>query len=273
MPPRKPESLFILIRGLGRESGHWGDFPQRLQAKISHSMVKCVDLPGTGDNLAMRSPIHMRGISEFVRSETEFIKAKYDLGQIDTFVLAPSLGGMIATDWMINYPRDLAGLVLINTSFSSWSTFWERLQPQAYQYILKIILKEKDAYARESEVVKMVSNDKEKFLIHAKAWSEVFAARPILISNILRQLLAANEFSPPRVKVDTPILILSSAEDHMVDPKCSEVIQKVWDCPMHVHPWAGHDIPLDDADWVIEKTLNWYQSLVAERFRAVDSIG
>ncbi len=273
MPPKKPEALFILIRGLGRESGHWGDFPAQLGAKIPNALVKCIDLPGTGENLAMRSPIHMREISEFVRTETEFLKSRMKLGKINTFILAPSLGGMISTDWMINYPRDISGMVLINTSFSSWSPFWERLQPQAYQHIVQIILKEKDAFARESEVVRMVSNDEDKFQSHAKEWSDVFAARPIQLTTILRQLLAAKEFAPPKVKVAAPILLLSSAEDRMVNPRCSEIIQNVWDCPMHVHPWAGHDIPLDDADWVIEKTADWYQSLAFEDFKAVAAQG
>ena len=273
MPPRNAPALFILIRGLGRESKHWGDFPARLQDKIPASIVKCIDLPGTGENLAMRSPMHMRELSEFARSETEFFKRKMNLGHIETYVLAPSLGGMVATDWMINYPKDLAGIILINTSFASWSSFWHRLQPQALQSILKIVLKDKDAYARESHVVKMVSNDKEKFLAHAEAWSKTFAARPIQLNTILRQLMAAHGFAPPKVKIETPALLLSSIEDHMVSPKCSEMIQRVWDCAHFVHPWAGHDIPLDDPAWVVEKTCDWYQGLGAHTFSAVSAQG
>ncbi len=273
MPPKKADSLFILIRGLGRESEHWGDFPKRLQTKIPNAIVKCIDLPGTGENLAMASPFHMRELSEFVRSETEFIKTKLNLGQIKTFILAPSLGGMIAADWMLSYPKDLSGAILINTSFASWSTIFERLQPKSYHHILQIVLREKDSYARESEVVRMVSNDKDKFLDHAKSWAKVFATRPIQITTILRQLMAAHEFHPPKVKVETPALLLASAEDRMVNPKCSELIQKVWDCEMAIHPWAGHDIPLDDPDWVVEKTANWYESLVMPTLKVASALG
>ncbi len=273
MPPKKNDSLFILIRGLGRESEHWGDFPKKLQAKIPGSLVRCIDLPGTGENLAMKSPVHMRELSEFVRSETEFLKNKLKLGSIKTYILAPSLGGMIATDWMINYPKDLSGAVIINTSFASWASIWHRLQPQAYQHILQIVLKEKDYHARESEVVRMVSNDQAQFTRHAEAWARVFSARPIQLTTILRQLLAAREFIPPKIKLETPILLLRSAKDRMVNPKCSELIQKIWDCPMQTHPWAGHDLPLDDADWVIEQTHNWYESLVATQYQAVSAQG
>ena len=268
MPPRNIEVLFILIRGLGRESEHWGDFPKKLQAKISNSLVKCIDLPGTGENLAMTSPIHMRELSEFVRHETEFFKEKNKIEKIPTFILAPSLGGMVAADWMLSYPKDLEGAILINTSFSSWSKIWERLQPQAIRHILHIVLKEKDFFARESEVVKMVSNDKEKFTMHAKAWSHVFSARPIQLTTIMRQLIAAHSFKPPKVKIETPTLLLASSKDRMVNPVCSELIQKVWQCSIEIHPWAGHDIPLDDADWVVDKTLMWYESLVGKSKRS-----
>ncbi len=271
MKNKKYDALFILVRGLGRESKHWGDFPEQLESKAPHILVKCVDLPGTGENLAMSSPMTMRGLSEFVRSEAEYTKTKMKLGAIKTFILAPSLGGMIAVDWMANYPKDLSGAILINTSFGSWSAFWQRLQPQSYRHILQIVLKEKDALARESEVVKMVSNDRGMFSTHARKWAKVFAARPIHISTILRQLLAARDFAPSRLKLGAPILLLNSAQDHMVNPQCSDVIQKTWDCPMFTHPWAGHDIPLDDPNWVIEKTVLWYESLVAPNFKAASA--
>ena len=260
-PSQTTDAIFILIRGLGRESGHWGRFPEALEKKLPGVVVRCIDLPGTGENLAMQSPVKMRALSEFVRNETQFLRSKMKIENAKIFVLAPSLGGMITTDWMLNYPRDLSGAILINTSFASWSTIWQRLQPQVYHHVLKIVLNEKDSFVRESEVVQMVSNHKDKVLVHAKEWAQVFAARPIRNETILRQLLAARDFTPPKTKPETPVLLLNSVNDRMVDPKCSEIIQRHWDCPMFKHPWAGHDIPLDDPNWVIDKTVAWYESL------------
>jgi pimeloyl-ACP methyl ester carboxylesterase len=265
MPPKKTDDLFILIRGLGRESGHWGDFPQKLESQISGLRVKCIDLPGTGENIAMQSPVKMRGLSEFVRHEVQYFKMQNKLGGARVFVLAPSLGGMIAADWMMNYPQDLSGAILINTSFASWSTFWQRLQVKSYQHILRIVLSEKDPVARESAVVKMVSNHKDRMATHAKKWAEVYQLRPIRHETLVRQLLAARDFVPLDTKISTPVLLLSSENDQMVDPSCSQIIQRKWDCALIQHPWAGHDIPLDDPDWVIEKSLIWYKSLGKER--------
>jgi pimeloyl-ACP methyl ester carboxylesterase len=265
MQPKKNDDLFILIRGLGRETGHWGDFPKKLASQISGIQVKCIDLPGTGENIAMQSPKKMRGLSDFVRHEVQYFKMQNNLEAARVFVITPSLGGMIATDWMMNYPRDLSGAILINTSFASWSTFLQRLKPKAYQHILKIALNKKDPVARESAVVKMVSNHKDQREQHAKKWAEVYHERPIRHETILRQLLAAREFRPADTKPGAPVLLLSSANDQMVDPNCSEIIQRKWDCALIKHPWAGHDIPLDDPDWVIEKSLIWYKSLGKER--------
>ncbi|MBC8058528.1 MAG: alpha/beta hydrolase, partial [Rhizobiales bacterium] len=31
-------------------------------------------------------------------------------------------------------------------------------------------------------------------------------------------------------------------------------------CPVATHPWAGHDLPLDDGEWVALQVSNWLQT-------------
>lgn len=72
----------------------------------------------------------------------------------------------------------------------------------------------------------------------------------------VRQLHAAVRYriqSPPRV----PILLLASRHDRLVDVRCSHSIARAWRCDLHEHPSAGHDLPLDDPDWVVEHVATW----------------
>jgi hypothetical protein len=41
--------LRVLIRGLAREAGHWGDFAERFRAVEPDAQVIAVDLPGAGE--------------------------------------------------------------------------------------------------------------------------------------------------------------------------------------------------------------------------------
>jgi len=58
---------------------------------------------------------------------------------------------------------------------------------------------------------------------------------------------------------DQKKLILTSKADRLVSYKCSEQISKLWNCPVHYHQEAGHDLPLDDAAWVIERIKEEFQ--------------
>jgi pimeloyl-ACP methyl ester carboxylesterase len=54
-----------------------------------------------------------------------------------------------------------------------------------------------------------------------------------------------------------PLPILSSAGDRLVDPGCSRRLAESWRAAHHVHPDAGHDLPLDDGAWVAERIATW----------------
>jgi hypothetical protein len=43
----------------------------------------------------------------------------------------------------------------------------------------------------------------------------------------------------------------------MVDPGCTEAIARAWSLETQTHPWAGHDLPLDDPPWVIGAVGEW----------------
>jgi len=82
---------------------------------------------------------------------------------------------------------------------------------------------------------------------------KVAEAHPVAAANALRQLLAAARFMPPRSKPPIPTLVLSGLGDRLVNPRCSQAIAQAWNLPLETHPTAGHDLTLDEPEWVIEK--------------------
>jgi pimeloyl-ACP methyl ester carboxylesterase len=82
------------------------------------------------------------------------------------------------------------------------------------------------------------------------------------LQNVLRQLIAALGASvSPQTLHKIPFLILGSEKDRLVDPQCSRDAAKALLAQLVMHPSAGHDLPLDDPDWVIEQIRNWLKSI------------
>jgi pimeloyl-ACP methyl ester carboxylesterase len=75
--------------------------------------------------------------------------------------------------------------------------------------------------------------------------------------NVVRQLVAAVRYrADPDLPV--PLLVLASQNDRMVDPSASRAIAyRVPGATLKEHPSAGHDLPLDDPQWVLEQIAAW----------------
>ena len=99
-------------------------------------------------------------------------------------------------------------------------------------------------------------------------WVAVRRQRPVSTSNALRQLVAAARYTAPASPPagGTPpsgrFLLLASRQDRLVSSRCSQAIAKAWQVPLRWHPWAGHDLPLDDGQWVIEQVVDWLNATV-----------
>jgi pimeloyl-ACP methyl ester carboxylesterase len=82
-------------------------------------------------------------------------------------------------------------------------------------------------------------------------WAALARERPVRPANALRQLAAAARYSASPMRPATPTLVLTSARDRLVDSSCSRKLAQAWQAGLAVHPSAGHDLPLDDPDWLI----------------------
>lgn len=243
---------WLLLRGLCREAAHWGDFPNILQSRFPSATIHCLDLPGTGRFYQHTSPNRIEEIAAQLRRQA------WDEGllQQPVSLLALSLGGMVAWEWLRQYPEDIAATALVNTSFASLSPFYQRLRWQNYPAFSRILM-QSNLYQRERAIIQLVSNHRQHDDELAKTWEKIQQQRPVSLANALRQISAAARYRPTAEKPQTPLLLLNGRGDRLVAPACSDAVHRAWQIEIDSHPWGGHDLILDDAHWVANRLQKW----------------
>jgi pimeloyl-ACP methyl ester carboxylesterase len=243
---------WILLRGLAREAAHWGDFVSVLQAAFPDAQITLLDLPGMGCFHQQASPHSIKAITDYVRCYA------LDRGymQRPATLLSLSLGAMVAWEWMKSYPDDICAAALMNTSFADVSPFYQRLRWQRYKDFAKLIMA-RDMRTREIGILQLVSNRRNQDEPISKTWTQIQNERPISLTNSFHQLKAAASYRPGYIKPKQPILLLNGQGDRLVSPACSEAIHKKWQLELRCHPWAGHDLTLDDGAWVASQLKKW----------------
>ncbi|WP_088278643.1 alpha/beta fold hydrolase [Ideonella sp. A 288] len=235
---------WVLLRGLARESGHWGDFIPQLQAAMPGDRIVPLDLPGNGTLNGQASPLRVDAMRQACRAALDRLGVRPPL-----HLLGVSLGGMVVASWMQAHADEVAGGVLINTSLRPISPLHHRLRPGAWWPLLRSAAVT-DASGAEALILGLTSNDASRRRAVLPAWVALRRERPVSVANALRQLVAASRFRLDAAAPKVPVLLLCSRADRLVDARCSQALALRWRCPMSVHPGAGHDLTLDAGDWV-----------------------
>lgn len=249
---------WILIRGLTREKGHWGSFIGQFRDRFPGDEVLAIDLPGFGDLHEQTSPRTIAEIFSVVRSQA--IQVARSQNQFR--VVAISLGGMVAMEWMRQDAQSLSGCVLINTSSRAHSPFYNRLRWQIWRQFLKAITitSPRD---REKVILDMLMNNEAAKEAAFPLWLKIAKDRPVSYINFANQLAAAARFHGLERPPEVPVLLLNSLGDRLVEPSCSADLAKAWNCPIERHPWGGHELTWDDPEWILTKIKTWNDSNLA----------
>lgn len=239
---------WILLRGLTREQSHWGEFPRLLADAFPEQHFHRVDLPGTGVHFNDPCPESIAAIRESVRHSVRHIPRPYSL-------LALSMGGMVALDWAQHaLEGEIQNLVLINTS-SGFSPPWHRMKPGAWPRIVRLLCR-RELFDREADILRLSCN-RPVSLQTMKHWYSIQRQRPVRRRTAWAQLKAAVAFRPLPDRPLTDALLLASEGDRIVHWKCSRAFEQRWQWTLKVHPSAGHDLPLDDPEWIIRQMKRW----------------
>lgn len=253
-------TTWVLLRGLTRESGHWGLFPQTLGRCLPGARVVALDLPGNGRLHCEPSPTRIDAMTLACRRQLQALG-------IDPpwHLLAMSLGAMVAVDWAVRLPQEVASCVLINTSLRPFSPWYRRLRPARYPMLAALAMGHPSSRHREEAILRMTSRHLVTTRPVVDEWTALRDERPVSRTNALRQLVAAARYRAPLQAPAVPLLVLASRCDALVDPRCSRYLAKAWGADFAEHPSAGHDLPLDDGPWVVEQASRWLERLPGSR--------
>lgn len=243
------KAAFLLLRGLVREQRHWGDFTAVLQQRFPENDIITLDIPGNGQLFQSESPRTIAGMTEALRKQLAELRRTEPV-----HLIALSMGGMIAIDWMIRYPEEIAGGVLVNTSLSNYSPFYRRLRWQNYLSFLK--MKWQTPAQKERTILNLTSNLERDNAELLENWQNWQRQCPVSMQNTLNQIIASATFQPVQKPLQ-PLLILTSTADRLVDYRCSVRLHQAWNTAFEQQSEAGHDLTLDAPLWVSEAIKNW----------------
>jgi hypothetical protein len=245
----QPQSRnWILLRGLARGRGHWGSFVERMQKKYPHDKIELIDLPGNGERNDETSPASVKEFVEQIRSQSQFVKQNQKFN-----ILSISLGGMITVEWMRQFPHEVNKAFIMCTSSAGFSPPKDRFMLHNYLSAAFVIGK-KDPKEKEDIVLRMTVNSDTRRAEEFPRLVEYSQQYPLKSKNLLKQLFAASQYKFPK-EAPGDITLLGSFGDKLVSPNCSVAIGKRWNLPVEMHPWSGHDLAIDDPNWVLERLL------------------
>lgn len=249
MTVQKKVIKIFMVRGLARETRHWGVFIPNIQKSFPDAVIHPLEIPGTGRLKHQTSPTSIDDYVQILRQQYLYNITEND----DCKIIGLSLGGMMAAHWLAHYPQDFSAAVLINTS-GRISTISKRLKITGGLRLL-MALCHRDPFRREKKLASLLCNlaDQDKT---AHDWAQISKTAPVSLLNFLRQFYAAATFKLPANNV-VETLILCSRRDRLVSYESSGDIAFLWQKEYFCHDEAGHDLTTDDPNWCIEQLRSW----------------
>jgi len=241
---------WVLLRGLARQSGHWEDFPTLLEHSLGAHVLK-LDYPGIGTDQAESCPKRLVEVVDYLEAKA---KTKFK----DSFyVLGISLGGMVAMKWL-EMSSNVKGAVVINSSVPELCKRSERMIPKALRRFITCPM-QKEMRQREAIVLGLCSNKHAHDNDVIDHWTQVSTKWPISLRVIYRQLIWSVQASLPQSRKED-VLLLASKYDKICHVNCTKKMGQMLEQPVYINKSAGHDLCLDDPQWVLEKMRAWLES-------------
>lgn len=161
------------------------------------------------------------------------------------------MGGMIALRWAELFPNEISKVFAINSSAANLSARKDRFNLSEIKKIIGIFLST-DPYLKEERILKLTTSSLEISSELVNEFADIQKTHPVKMRSSLNQLWAASTFRIDHA-LDIPVVIIASAKDRLVNPNCSQALAETLSATLIVHPSAGHDLPLDDPDWLLSE--------------------
>ncbi|MGF1509889.1 MAG: alpha/beta fold hydrolase [Myxococcota bacterium] len=237
-------SGWLLLRGLAREQGHWERFPKLLMDRTKEPVV-LLDLPGVGLARDRDAP---RTIKDTV---FDLRRRWLELPERPDRILGLSMGGMVALDWASRFDQDWKTVLAVNASAQEAGLPTRRLRLRGLARLARASLA-KDPVERELAVLRVTSHRRAGDRALAARWAGVARERPLRPDVVMAQLMASARFRCPQRR-PTSVTVVAGLRDQLVHPKCSRQLAETLSAPLEEHPDAGHDLPLDQPEWMADR--------------------
>lgn len=243
----------VLLRGLTRGSNHWADFPKQLEQAFPDIKLVLIDLAGNGLRANENSPVTVKAALQDIREQ---VKQQDVAFPID--ILALSLGGMITLQWLNDFPEEINKAIVINSSHAGLSNTCERMQPLTIAKLVAGVLL--PAKIREKIIYSVTSNNSVNDNV-LNQWIVEAKHHPVSRLNFIRQVLIARSFNTNLRLQKKQLLLLASSADRLVNASSSKALAKKTCAQLNMHHEAGHEITLDDPEWITQQAASFFHYL------------
>lgn len=236
---------WIFLRGLTRAAFHWGDFPKIFIEAHPDFEVEFLEIPGNGILCDRDTPIDPVTVIKELSEQSHFIKERKSF-----HLCGISLGGMIALKWAELYPEQVESVTTINCSLAQLSPFYQRLSPRLYKKIATTLLS-RGVLNKEQIILNITSNKPERYDHYLESFSEFSKNHKVKRKNFFRQLALANNIKIQAL--NKPLKVICSEGDRLCSSACSKAIANEFKGTLIIHPTAGHDLPIDEPEWLSDQ--------------------
>jgi 3-oxoadipate enol-lactonase len=226
--------IVLLLHGLGANGSSWNLQFDPLMADGMRPVAP--DVPGFG-----QSRYDGRGWS-FKRAAAGLAELLDELQTGPAHVVGLSMGGIIAQQFVLDYPQLVRKLVLVSTfsvlrpeSFSQWGYFFQRL-----------VVVHTLGLKQQSEIVaRRVFPAAEQDALRQMAVEQIASADPRAYRAAMRSLGLFN--SQRRLKeIKIPTLVITGSNDSTVSPARQKLLtQGICGAKQVIIPNAGHAVAID----------------------------
>jgi pimeloyl-ACP methyl ester carboxylesterase len=242
----------VLVHGLAYDRAGWGTLPDLLAERFS---VVLLDNRGVGESDAPPGPYTVAQMAADVRAVLD------DCGLERTHLLGVSLGGYIAQELTLTWPKRVEKLVLCSTAVGGARAVPMPLATQA-------VFATYPTMEREAALRMFVENSLGERGVRdlPELVEEIYRYRlehaPSTEAWIAQATAGATFDDSDRVaRIDQPTLVITGGADVVVDPRNSDVLAELLpNARVEVIPDRGHLLVWEDSARVAELMIEFLES-------------
>ncbi len=250
---------WLLLGPLARECALWDGASQAIAEQLRRVQPAArlveFDLPGTGPQWRERSASQVGELLEQLRARA--LRTGLEAQEGPFGLIASSWAGCLATEWARRYPTEVGALVLISPAMRPFTRVLRSVPPSLWSTALALALGRRSPLERERRLWHSHTQMRELSPGLLQRWRELRRAHPTRARTGIAQVLAVWRYESSRRRPHQQVLLLAGKGDAWMDWRVSAAISRAWGAALRLHPQAGHDLLLDDPQWVARSLAEW----------------